>query len=143
MNEEMVQQMLAAAERLASASEALDRVLGKMDAQQEMLNAKVDRIVAAVEETVAQTAEQRQADMAGADLRGRVAELEKSNSDLKAQSARMVRRTLSPVVSALLAKNEIEGERFDASVLDKALATLSVEQRMGVKAEMARAGMIL
>ena len=44
MNEEMVQQMMAAAERLAAATETLDRVLGKLDAQQEMLNAKVDRI---------------------------------------------------------------------------------------------------
>jgi len=39
MNEEMVQQMMAA-ERLAAATETLDRVLGKLDAQQEMLNAK-------------------------------------------------------------------------------------------------------
>ena len=142
MNEEMVQQMMAAAERLASATEALDRVLGKMDAQQEMLNAKVDRIVAAVEETIAQTAEQRQVEAAGADLRERLSGLEKSNAELKAQSARMARKTLSPAVSALLAKNEIEGERFDGAVLDKTLAALSVEQRMAVKAEMARAGMI-
>jgi predicted RNase H-like nuclease (RuvC/YqgF family) len=142
MNEEMAQQMMAAAERLASATEALDRVLGKMDAQQEMLNAKVDRIVAAVEETIAQTADQRQAEASGAELRERVSGLEKSNSDLKAQAARMARKTLSPVVSALLAKNDIEGERIDASVLDKTLAALSVEQRMAVKAEMARAGMI-
>ncbi|MBI1739354.1 MAG: hypothetical protein HYR57_00500 [Candidatus Koribacter versatilis] len=142
MSEEMMQQMMAAAERLASATEVLDRVLGKLDAQQEMLNAKVERIVAAVEETIAQTAEQRQAEKAGAELHQRVAELEKSNTELKAQAARMARKTLSPVVSALLAKNEIEGERFDAAVLDKTLATLSVEQRMAVKAEMARAGMI-
>jgi len=142
MNEEMVQQMMAAAERLASATEALDRVLGKLDAQQEMLNAKVDRIVAAVEETIAQTAEQRQVEAAGADLRERLSGLEKSNAELKAQAARMARKTLSPVVSALLAKNEIEGARFDGAVLDKTLAALSVEQRMAVKAEMARAGMI-
>ena len=102
MNEEMVQQMMAAAERLASATEALDRVLGKMDAQQEMLNAKVDRIVAAVEETIAQTAEQRQTDTGGAELRERMAGLEKSNAELKALAARMARKTLSPVVSAML-----------------------------------------
>ena len=135
MSEELVQQMMAAAEKLASATEALDRVLGKLDAQQEILNANVDRIVAAVEENIA-AAEK------GTDLRVRMAELEQSNADLKAQAARLARKTLSPVVSALLAKNEIEGERFDASVLDKTLAGLSVEQRMAVKAEMARAGMI-
>lgn len=142
MNEEMVQQMTAAAERLAAATETLDRVLGKLDAQQEMLNAKVDRIVAAVEESITQTSERRQAEGTGADLQQRVVHLEKSNADLKAQASRMARKTLSPVVSALIAKNEIEGERLDPAVLNKTLAALSVEQRIAVKAELARAGMI-
>ncbi len=142
MNEEMVQQMLAAAERLASASETLDRVLGKLDAQQEMLNAKVDRIVAAVEESVTQTAERRQSDAAETSVQQRVAQLEKSNTDLKAQASRLARKTLSPVVSALIGKDEIEGERLDPAVLNKTLSALSVEQRIAVKAELARAGMI-
>ncbi|MGC1477939.1 MAG: hypothetical protein WA804_18975 [Terriglobales bacterium] len=109
MNEEMVQRMMAAAERLASATETLDRVLGKMDAQQEMLNGKVDRIVAAVEESVTQTTERHQAEGTGAELQQRVVQLEKSNADLKAQASRMARKTLSPVVSALIGKSEIEG----------------------------------
>jgi predicted RNase H-like nuclease (RuvC/YqgF family) len=142
MNEEMVQQMMAAAERLAAATETLDRVLGKLDAQQEMLNAKVDRIVAAVEESISQTTERRQAEGTGTDLQQRILQLEKSNSDLKAQASRMARKTLSPVVSALIGKNEIEGERLDPAVLNKTLAALSVEQRIAVKAELARAGMI-
>ena len=49
MNEEMVKQLMATAERLATAAESLDRVLGRLDAQQEALNAKVDRIVASVD----------------------------------------------------------------------------------------------
>ncbi|MFZ1157967.1 MAG: hypothetical protein WAO10_09320 [Candidatus Sulfotelmatobacter sp.] len=49
MNEEVMQQWMATAERLASAAEALDRVLGKMEQQQEALSNKVDRIVAAVD----------------------------------------------------------------------------------------------
>jgi hypothetical protein len=71
-----------------------------------------------------------------------VAELEKSNADLKAQAARMARKTLSPVVAALIAKNEIEGEKIDPAVLNRTLAALSVEQRVAVKTELARAGMI-
>jgi len=142
MNEEMVQQMMAAAERLAAATETLDRVLGKLDAQQEMLNAKVDRIVAAVEDNVTQTEERPQAERTGTDLQQRVVQLERSNADLKAQASRMARKTLSPVVSALIGKNEIQGERLDPAVLNKTLAALSVEQRIAVKAELARAGMI-
>jgi len=158
MNEEMVNQMMAAAERLATATETLDRVLGKLDAQQEMLNAKVDRIVAAVEEGMARDCShvsQNQGDVGhpqssglenretwGTQLQARVAELEKSNADLKAQAARLARKTISPVVAALIGKNEVEGERMDPAVLNKTLAALSVEQRIAVKSELARAGMI-
>ena len=142
MNEEMVNQLMAAAERLAAATETLDRVLGKLDAQQEALNAKVDRIVAAVEENIGQTVERQRLEGTAPDLHLRVAELEKSNADLKAQASRMARKTLSPVVAALIAKNEVEGERMDPAMLNKTLAALSVEQRIAVKSELARAGMI-
>lgn len=135
---ETLNQLAAAADRLATAAETLDRVLGKLDAQQEALNGKVDRIVAAVEE--------RGVDVNAAssrELERRVAELEKANSDLKAQAAHATRKTLSPFVSALLAKNGAEaGEKLESGALDKTLQSLSVEQRIAVKAEMARAGMI-
>src|SRR6185437_4333041 len=135
---ETLDQLAAAADRLANAAETLDRVLGKLDAQHEAMDAKVDRIVAAVEERGTEI------DAGGSrELERRVAELEKVNLDLKAQAARLTRKTLSPFVSALLAKNNAEStERLDASTLDKTLQTLSVEQRIAVKAEMARAGMI-
>jgi ABC-type transporter Mla subunit MlaD len=136
---EMIDQLVAAADRLAAAAETLDRVLGKLDAQQEALNTKVDRIVAAVEE--------RELPVDGGpaaahELEQRVAELEKANTELKAQASRLTRKTLSPFVSALLAKSGAEGERLESSAIDKTLQALSVEQRIAVKAEMARAGMI-
>lgn len=135
---EMIDQLSAAADRLANAAETLDRVLSKLDAQQEALNAKVDRIVAAVEE--------REPEIASGgtrELEARVAELEKANSGLKAQAARLARKTLSPFVAALLAKNNSESsERLDSAAIDKTLQSLSLEQRIAVKAEMARAGMI-
>lgn len=137
---EIVDQLAGAADRLANAAETLDRVLGKLDAQQEALNAKVDRIVAAVEERETESGTEDHGSHA---LEARVAELEKANADLKAQAARLTRKTLSPFVAALLAKNNSDSsERLDAGALDKTLQTLSVEQRIAVKAEMARAGMI-
>jgi len=142
MNEEMVKQMMAAAERLAAASEALDRVLGKLEAQQEMLNAKVDRIVAAVEENIVQATDQEEEETRAHGLQERVTELEKSNADLKAQAARLARKTISPVVAALIGKYEIEGDKLDPAMLNKTLAALSVEQRVAVKSELAKAGMI-
>ncbi len=141
MNEEMTQQLVATADRLATAAETLDRALERLDAQQEALNAKVDRIVAAVEDRPHIEA-RHELDRAGK-LEQRIAELEKTNNDLKAQAARMARKTLSPLVTALLSKSNTEpGDRFDPATLDKTMQSLSVEQRIAVKAEMARAGMI-
>jgi predicted RNase H-like nuclease (RuvC/YqgF family) len=143
MDTETTQQLLATAERLASAAETLDRVLGKIDAQQAALNAKVDRIAAAVEERVSGDYEIADETHGPRRLRERIAELEKANNDLKGQAARLTRKTLSPLVTALLSKSSVEaGDKLDAGLLDKTLQTLSVEQRIAVKAEMARAGMI-
>ena len=140
MTEETVQQLMATAERLANAAESLDRVLGRLDAQQEGLNTKIDRIAAAIDERGSISARNDDARQ----LQERVAELEKSNADLKAQAARLARKTLPPLVSSILAKSceESGGERLDKSVLDKTLRSLSVEQRIAVKSELARAGII-
>ncbi len=138
MNKETVEQLTSTAERLASAAESLNRVLDRLDAQQEALNAKVDRIVAAVEERN----DVIPANDSASALQSRVAELEKNNQELKAQSVRMARKTLPPLVSALLGKNTDSADQLDSAALDKTIQALSVEQRIAVKAEMARAGMI-
>lgn len=161
MSEGMTEQMMAAAQRLAAAAEALDKVLGRLDAQQAALNAKVDRIVAAVEEHVGEVSGEETSDgegctqhdeagpkgealeNAGEAMQARLAELEKANADLKAQAARMARKTLSPTATALLAKSSGDGaERWDAAALEKSPQPLTIEQRIAVKAEMARAGII-
>jgi len=47
------------------------------------------------------------------------------------------------MVSAVLGKHDLEaGERVDAGAIERSLQALSVEQRIAVKAEMARAGII-
>lgn len=142
MNDDMVMQLTTTAERLAVAAESLDRVLGRLDAQQEALNTKVERIVAAVEERSSHEMAAR--GEGSRHLQERMAELEKSNADLKAQAARMARKTLPPMVSAILAKScdDSGGEKLDKALLDKTLQGLSVEQRIAVKSELARAGVI-
>ena len=139
MNEEMLQQLVATANRLGSAAESLDRVLGKLDAQQEALNAKVDRIVAAVEEVPHDM--EASGDNWG-ELKNRMAQLEKSNTELRAQAARAVRKTLTPMTTSILAKNGESDGTMEREALEKSLLPLSVEQRIAVKAELARAGLI-
>ncbi|MBZ5631268.1 MAG: hypothetical protein LAO06_20635 [Acidobacteriia bacterium] len=141
--DELNQQLTTAATRLAAA-EALENALTRFDAQHQELNAKVDRIVAAIDDTIAVHIEP---DVPGdpaeaTELKSRVAELERANQELKAQAARMSRKTLSPLVSALLSKNNAGDDSLDSAALDKALGSLSLEQRIAVKAEMARAGLL-
>lgn len=141
MNEETMQSFATTAERLAGAAEALERVLGKIEAQQEEIGLKVDRIVAAVEENF-EAQENGEAGSGSKEMESRMAELEKANVELKAQATRLARKTFSPLVTALLGKYEGDGSDLNAGALDKTLSALSVEQRIAVKAEMARAGIL-
>jgi len=103
------------------------------------LHAKIDRIVAAVDDGDLQAAAH-----SDAALRSKLTELEKVNHDLKAQSDTARRKTLSPMVNALLAKEGVDGNALiETPIVEKALAGLSIEQRIGVKAELARAGILV
>ncbi len=133
-------QLAITAEKLAAAAETLDRVLTSLDGQQQSLNAKVDRIVAAVEDGLQR--DHRSSHDRPTELESRVAELERANTELRAQAARLSRKTLSPLATAVLSKHSDAGERMDPAVLDKTLQALTIEQRIAVKAEMARAGML-
>jgi len=104
----------------------------------EGLHAKVDRIVAAVEGDDTETKAE------DSSLQQKLASTEKANSDLKAQAAQARRKTLSPLVTTLLAKEGVEGDALiETPVLEKALGGLSIEQRIAVKAELARAGVLV
>jgi hypothetical protein len=127
------------AERLAEATQAMADALNNINAQFESLHAKIDRIVATVDEgaTQAEGAE-------GTKLREKLAGMEKANHDLKAQAETARRKTLSPLVTTLLAKEGVEGDALiEAPVVEKALSGLSIEQRIAVKAELARAGILV
>jgi hypothetical protein len=130
---------LTTTDRLAQATQSLADALVNINAQFESLHSKVDRIVAAIDDGALH---------AGAESRNsaedKVAELEKANHDLKAQAARARRKTLSPLVTTLLAKEGVEGDALiETPVVEKALAGLSIEQRIAVKAELARAGILV
>jgi len=127
------------AERLAQATQALSDALSNLNGQFASIHAKIDRIVAAVDDGELKASVQGESA-----LYNKVAELEKTNQELKAQNASARRKTLSPMVTALLAKEGVEGDALiEAPVMEKALAGLSIEQRIAVKAELARAGILV
>lgn len=98
-------------DRLCAALDRMDQALGRLEAQYQALSAKLDHIVATIDEP---PPEEKPAG----------------------------RKTLSPAITALLAKNGLDGDPIETSALAKALASLSVEQRIAVKAQLARAGII-
>jgi hypothetical protein len=126
------------AAQLGSAAQALERVIGKLEAQYESLNQKIDRIIATVEKPPAENSgEAEVAASAGAE---HWTKLEKENRELRQRAGR---KTLVPLVSTLLAKSGVgEGMKIESGTLEKALGALTIEQRIAVKAELARAGMI-
>ncbi len=125
--------------KLAEATQAMADVLHNINVQFESLHAKIDRIVAAVDEDAVQASGGEEAS-----LREKLASAEKANHDLKAQAERGRRKTLSPLVTTLLAKEGVEGDALiETQVVEKALSGLSIEQRIAVKAELARAGILV
>ena len=94
-------------ERIALALDKMEQTLARVEAQYETLNSKVDRIIAAVEK--------------------------EETAEVKAETEKPARKTMSPIIANLLAKSGVE--TFDDSAMERALAGLSVEQRIAVKAE--------
>ena len=126
------------AAQLGSAAQALERVIGKLEAQYEALNQKIDRIIATVEKQAGE--ESDKADVAAGAQAEQVTRLSKENRELRQRTGR---KTLPPAVNTLLAKSGMgEGVQVELGALDRALGTLTIEQRIAVKAELARAGMI-
>ena len=124
--------------KLAEATQAMADALHNINGQFDALHAKIDRIVAAVEDEGTMTEPDE------TPMREKLATAEKANQDLKAQAAQARRKTLSPMVTTLLAKGGVEGDALiEAPVLEKALGGLSIEQRIAVKAELARAGILV
>jgi hypothetical protein len=140
MNEEQTQQLITTTERLAAAAEALTQTVTRIDAQHEQVQSTIARIVAAMETET--------------EMQARLAELEQQNTELRAQIAKEIaaagkkpvmsaRKTLSPLVTSILAKNGIEmNEELDQAAVDASLASLPIEQRIAVKSQMARAGIL-
>lgn len=140
MDENKPDKLTECAERMAQATAGIEAILARLESSQEALHAKIERIIAAIEE---QEGGSQLASAEEGELRKRLANLEQANEELKAQAARAARKTLSPLVSGLLSKSGVEeSSAIEAGALEKALASLSLEQRVAVKAELARAGMI-
>ncbi len=128
-------------ERLIEAVEKLDASVQsastmQMSAQAEIAEARniANRIVATVE-SEREIELQRRLEEAEA----KIAEAESKLAELSAGAGR---KTVAAGVAAMVAKQGVAVESLHANSIDAALVGLSIEQRIAVKAELLRAGVI-
>jgi len=136
MEEMTANELQTAAERLMEAASTLERTVARMAEQQVALAAEaesqVTRIVATVES-------QREAELERklAAAEAKIAELMAS-----ATSQAVGRKTLPTTMATMLAKQGVVMDSIEAGSIDGALSSLSIEQRIAVKAELMRTGLL-
>jgi hypothetical protein len=143
-------------ERMSAAVLALELAAERWSEREVQLSAeaeeRVERIVATVEgQREAELAERlRAAELKLAEAETRIAEMSAAAAAASAQGT-AGRKTMAVGMVATLAKQGISasalegletGGRMEAGALDSALASLAIEQRFAVKAEMLRAGLL-
>jgi ferritin-like metal-binding protein YciE len=126
----------AMAERLALMEESLAGIERRLAPG----SGEVERMLATVSTVEQVSAAQIES------LESRLAETERQLAALQASAAQTApqgRRTLTASASSLLAKHGIgEAGPVEASALDAALVSLPVEQRIAVKSQLLRAGLL-
>ncbi len=130
-------------ERLAAAAEMLEQAVERLQQRQSAFavdaEASIERIVATVESRRELELEQKLATAEAkiAELQARAA-LGSSSVPDEGRG----RKTLPAGMATLLAKQGVTVDSLEAGALDAALSSLSLEQRIAVKAQLIRAGML-
>ena len=132
MEMEMKDELGAFVQRLAAAAGLLEQAVERLAERQKDAEASIGRISATVD----------------AELEERLAAAEAQIAELKAAAASVPatvthgRKTLPVGMVNLLAKQGVTVDSMEAGALDAALVSLSLEQRIAVKAQLMRAGLL-
>jgi len=148
MNEKIVKTLDA----LAQASQATSNELANLRAALDDLRGAQNSLAMVVERTLATQAAPAALETRVEELARAGEELRRQNQAMRAQaesfSAQQTRKTIPAQVLTLLAKSGVGADvigangRVDSGVLDRALDGLPVEQRIAVKSQLARAGVL-
>lgn len=133
-------ELVDAMERLIEAVARLEETVQASGAAQGSLSASAEAIA---EKIVATVESQREAELERklAEAETKIAELTAAAAGIAA-SQQTARKTLPSGMATMLAKQGVAVESMEAGALDGALASLSVEQRIAVKSELMRAGLL-
>jgi undecaprenyl pyrophosphate synthase len=138
--------LMEAAERLEAVAASLEQAAARIAEREATVQEQVGRIVATVEESAsgATTLREQELERRLAEAEDRIAQLTAAHAPTVVQPGG--RKTMAAGTASLLAKQGVSvdagGAAMDAAALDGALATLSIEQRIAVKAELMRAGLL-
>jgi ElaB/YqjD/DUF883 family membrane-anchored ribosome-binding protein len=130
------------AERLSAASTKLESLIANMEERHAHVYGDVQRIVATAEGAFGE-----QRDASQQELERKLAIAEQTITSLQAQmeanATASVRRTAAANPVQMFSKTGVETVgHMEAGALDAVLSGLSLEQRIAVKAKMARAGLL-
>lgn len=128
----------ASAEKLSAAVSLLERMVERMEQRDAEATGDLQKIVAEVDQEAAVSERELE-------LERRLAQAEQQIAELRAQESKGVsaRKTLPATTTQLLAKQGITSlESMEAGALDAALTGLSLEQRIAVKSQLLRAGVV-
>jgi hypothetical protein len=138
MEMEMKDDLGLTMDRLAATADMLERVVEQLaqrhSAFAEDATANINRIVATVEAHREAELEEK---LAAAELK--IAQLQARGA---ADAPASGRKTLPSAMSNLLAKQGVTLDSLEAGSLDAALGSLSIEQRIAVKSQLIRAGIL-
>ena len=132
MEIELKDELGTTVERLAAAAGLLEQAVERLAQRQSDSEESIGRIVATVDST----------------LETRLAAAEAEITELRAAAASVPatvtngRKTLPVAMANLLAKQAVTVDSIEAGALDAALVSLSLEQRIAVKAQLMRAGLL-
>ena len=125
-------------DRLSSAASLLERTVAWLEQREPITAGAVEKMTAAVESQSELLQRERV-------LLQKLEAAEQQIAELRAQGSRsaMARQTLAASTTQLLAKQGLSTlDSIQAGALDAALTGLSLEQRIAVKAQLLRAGML-
>jgi TRAP-type C4-dicarboxylate transport system substrate-binding protein len=123
----------ATVEHLTAAAAALEQAMQRLTERQQESETTIGRISATVEAALEERLMAAEA---------KIAELEAEAAKHAPEEVTNGRKTMQATMVNMLAKQGVTIDSLDAGALDAALGSLSIEQRIAVKAQLLRAGFL-
>jgi predicted nucleic acid-binding Zn-ribbon protein len=126
--------------RLAAAASLLEQAMERLTERQQNAEVTIGRISATVEAALEERLAAAETRLAAADQK--IAELMAASASYAPSTVTNTRKTLPASMATMLAKQGVTVASVEAGALDTALTSLSLEQRIAVKAQLLRSGLL-